>query len=139
VLDGVKSLSYAANMQATRAAQARGFDEALLVTPHGRVLEATTSTLFWARDGQLLTPPLSDHILASITRMRLIELTGAAEHPCTRDDLAAADEAFLASTIREVQPIVAIEDRELAPGPLTERAARLFRERVAAELAGTPA
>ena len=47
VLDGVKSLSYAANMLCTRLAQERGFDEALLVTPHGRVLEAPTSSLFW--------------------------------------------------------------------------------------------
>src|SRR5215213_2368874 len=47
VLDGVKSLSYAGNMLCTRLAQERGFDEALLVTPHGRALEAPTSTLFW--------------------------------------------------------------------------------------------
>ena len=47
VLDGVKSLSYAANMLCSRMARERGFDEALLVTPHGRVLEAPTSSLFW--------------------------------------------------------------------------------------------
>ena len=47
ILDGVKSLSYAGNMLATRLAQERGFDEALLVTPHGRVLEAPTSSIFW--------------------------------------------------------------------------------------------
>ena len=71
VLDGVKSLSYAANMLCTRLAQERGFDEALLVTPHGRVLEAPTSTLFWVdADGALCTPPLDEHILASITRDR---------------------------------------------------------------------
>src|SRR5947209_4845221 len=91
VLDGIKSLSYAANMLATRLAQERGFDEALLVTPHGRVLEAPTSTLFWARDGELLTPPLEDHILASITRARLFELMDATEAPCTPADLEAAD------------------------------------------------
>ena len=55
MLDGVKSLSYAGNMLATRLAQERGFDEALLVTPHGRVLEAPTSSIFWvAPDGASL-------------------------------------------------------------------------------------
>ena len=48
VLDGVKSLSYGANMLCSRLARERGFDEALLVTPHGRVLEAPASSLFWA-------------------------------------------------------------------------------------------
>ncbi len=136
VLDGIKSLSYAGNMLATRLARERGFDEALLVTPHGRVLEAPTSTFFWARDGRLLTPPLDEHILASITRTRLMEVADVEEAPCTRDDLAAADEAFLASTVREVQPVSVIDDREF-PGarPLTLAAAEAFRERVQAELA----
>lgn len=136
VLDGIKSLSYAGNMLATRVAQERGFDEALLVTPHGRVLEAPTSTFFWASGGSLLTPPLDEHILASITRTRLMEVADVREAPCTRDDLAAADEAFLASTVREVQPVTVIDDREL-PGarPLTLAAAEAFAERVQAELA----
>src|SRR5215211_9366704 len=77
VLDGIKSLSYAGNMLASRLARERGFDEALLVTPHERVLEAPTSSIFWAgRDRALCTPPLEDHILASITRdhvLRLVE------------------------------------------------------------------
>ena len=56
VLDGVKSLSYGANMLCGRLARERGFDEALLVTPHGRVLEAPTSSLFWAdSQGTLFT------------------------------------------------------------------------------------
>jgi len=136
ILDGIKSLSYAGNMLATRLAQERGFDEALLVTPHGRVLEAPTSSFFWVRGGELLTPPLSDHILASITRARLMELTGAREATCTLDDVAGAEEAFLASTVREALPVVAVEEIELpAAGPLTQEAGRLLRERIAAELA----
>ncbi len=87
VLDGIKSLSYAANMLASRLARERGFDEALLVTPHGRVLEAPTSSFFWVQDGAVLTPPLDDHILASITRQIVIEVAGAQERPCTLDDL----------------------------------------------------
>src|SRR2546421_3081176 len=73
VLDGVKSLSYAANMLASRLARERGFDEALLVTPHGRVLEAPTSSIFWVSAGKVLTPPLEEHILASITRAFVME------------------------------------------------------------------
>src|SRR5437868_4629744 len=77
VLDGVKSLSYAANMLAGRLAKERGFDEALLVTPHGHVLEAPTSSFFYVKDGAILTPPLSDHILASITRATVMMVTDA--------------------------------------------------------------
>jgi branched-chain amino acid aminotransferase len=131
VLDGVKSLSYAANMLASRLAREQGFDEALLVTPHGRVLEAPTSSIFWVQDGQVLTPPLDEHILASITRAAVIELTGAIERLCTLEVLASAQEAFLASTIREVQPITAIDDITFAEdGPLTEKAAAGLRDRI---------
>ncbi len=136
VLDGVKSLSYASNMLAGRLAREHGFDEALLVTPHGRVLEAPTSSIFWVNDGTLLTPPLDDHILASITRAVVIDVTGASEHPCTMDDLADAEEAFLASTVREVQPIAAIDGRALnGTGALTARTAELVAARIQSELA----
>ena len=61
ILTGVKSLSYAANMQATRIAEARGADEALLVRPDGIVLEAPTSTIFWvSAEGDLRTPATRD-------------------------------------------------------------------------------
>ena len=97
-------------MLARRLAREQGFDEALLVTPHGRVLEAPTSSIFWVNGGKLMTPPLDDHILASITRALVIDVSGAHEQPCTLDDLIGADEAFLASTIREVQPIATIDE-----------------------------
>ncbi|HWE10422.1 MAG TPA: aminotransferase class IV [Solirubrobacteraceae bacterium] len=135
ILDGVKSLSYAANMLATRLAQEQGFDEALLVTPHGRVLEAPTSSIFWVKDGQLLTPPLDEHILASITRRLVIDVTGAREQPCTLEELYTADEAFLASTTREVEPVAAVDDHTFdAPGPISERASEVVAERIQAQL-----
>ncbi len=135
ILDGIKSLSYAANMLASRLAREQGFDEALLVTPHGRVLEAPTSSIFWVKDGEVLTPPLDDHILASITRVAVIELTGAVERPCTLRDLSAADEAFLASTVREVQSVAAIDGREFAQtGPVTLHAAEALSARIRSEL-----
>jgi branched-chain amino acid aminotransferase len=132
ILDGLKTLSYAGNMLAGRLAREQGYDEGLLVTPHGRVLEGPTWTLFYAAGGRLCTPPLEDRILHSITRRYVMEATGAVERMTTLDDLRAADEAFIASTVREVLPIGRIDDRDLpaAPGPVTAAAARALRERV---------
>ncbi len=135
ILDGVKSLSYGANMLASRVAREAGYGEALLVTPHGRVLEAPTSTLFWVLDGELETTPLEEHVLASITRARVIELTGARERARTLDEVKGAQEAFLASTTREVQPVAAIDDAELSAGPLTRDVAIRLHRRIRAELA----
>jgi branched-chain amino acid aminotransferase len=138
VLDGVKSLSYAANMLASRLAQERGHDEALLVTPHGRVLEAPTASFFWVRDGELLTPPLDEHLLDSITRRLIMRVTSAREAITTLDDIAGAEEAFLASSIREVMPVRQVESYALAlDGPVTNRTAALVREAIAAELAAS--
>jgi branched-subunit amino acid aminotransferase/4-amino-4-deoxychorismate lyase len=138
VLDEVKSLSYAGNMLASRIARERGADEALLVSPHGRVLEGPTSTLFVSLDAtSLITPPLSDRVLDSITRRRLLALLPEArEEVLTRDELRGAREAFLASTTREVQPVHAVDGESLAeaPGPLTRRAADVFGRHVRQEL-----
>src|SRR3954453_17276593 len=136
VLDGLKTLSYAGNMLATRLAQEEGYDEALLVTPHGRVLEGPTWSFFWVRDGRLLTPPLEDRILASITRAKVIEEAGALEEPCTLADLRGAEEAFIASTVREVMPIAAIDDLRLpaAPGPVTLLASEALSRRIERDL-----
>jgi branched-chain amino acid aminotransferase len=136
VLAGVKSLSYGANMLCGRLARERGFDEALLVTPQGSVLEAPTSSLFWVdAGGAILTPPLSEHILASITRDRVLKVADVEERPCTMDDLRAAREAFLASTTREAQSIAAVEDLELPDGERTREVAAALRRRIDQELA----
>jgi branched-chain amino acid aminotransferase len=136
ILDGTKTLSYAANMLAGRLAREAGYDEALLVTPHGRVLEAPTSSLFYVLDGELYTPPLDEHILASITRALVLDVTDATERPITLDELkSSAQEVFLASTVREVQTVVAIDDQGFeGPTPVSERTAQAAAERIRAEL-----
>ena len=128
VLDGVKSLSYAANMLCSRLARERGFDDAVLVTPHGRVLELPTASLFWVGDdGTLCTTPLSEHILASITRAHLMRLLEVEERVITAEQLLEVREAFVASTAREVHPVAAIEDRQFEQvGEVTRKAAAAF-------------
>ncbi len=137
ILDGIKSLSYGANMLAGRLAREQGYDEAILVTPHGRVLEAPTSSLFWVEGETLLTPPLNDHILASITRALILEVSAAREETCPLERLLAADEVFIASTAREAQGVIAVDETSFsASGPVTARTRAAVMARIAAELAG---
>jgi branched-chain amino acid aminotransferase len=129
ILNGVKSVSYAANMQATRLAQARGADEAVLVRPDGIVLEPPTSSIFWVSpQGDLRTTSLDTGVLESITRDRLVKALHVDEGAWPVADLRAAGEAFLASTTREIQAVAAIDGAELraAPGPRTEEAKAAF-------------
>jgi branched-chain amino acid aminotransferase len=137
ILNGVKSLSYAANMQATRLAKARGADEAVLVQPDGTVLEPPTSSIFWVSpQGSLRTPALDAGVLESITRDRLIGALDVEEGAWPVADLRAAREAFLASTTREIQAVSAIDGAELpqAPGPRTREAQASFAATLEQEL-----
>lgn len=129
VLNRVKSLSYAANMHATRLAKEAGADEAILVTAEGTVLEPPTSTVFWVgADGALRSPSLELPILDSITRGRLVEALEVEEGTFAVEDLRGASEAFLASTTREVQAISAVDGTALpaVPGPRTLEAREAF-------------
>jgi branched-chain amino acid aminotransferase len=137
ILTGVKSLSYAANMQATRLAQREGADEAVLVRPDDVVLEAPTSSLFWVSpEAGLRTPSIETGILESITRARVVRELRVEEGSYPLDDLHGAREAFLASTTREVQPVSSVDGRELpeCPGARTREAIDAFTEVLGREL-----
>jgi branched-chain amino acid aminotransferase len=136
ILDGIKSLSYAANMLASRLASERGADEALLVTPHGRVLECPTASFFIVAGGEIWTAPLSDHVLDSITRRVVLAVAAVREEPIAYDALAQASEAFTSSTVEEVAPVARVGEHHFdAPGARTRELGALVRERIAAELA----
>lgn len=137
ILNGVKSLSYAANMQATRIAQAQGADEAVLVQPDGTVLEPPTSSIFWVSpQGALRTPALDNGVLESITRDRLVKALHVETGSWPVTDLRAAHEAFLASTTREIQSVSSIDGVALpsAPGPRTREAQEAFAATLGKEL-----
>jgi branched-chain amino acid aminotransferase len=129
VLNGVKSLSYAANMLASRRAAAEGYDEALMVRSYGVVLEGPTCSIFWVRKGRLETPSLETGILASITRRVILESMPVQEGSFQLQDALGAQEAFLVSSARLAQPIAAIGEVALpaAPGPQTLRAQEAIR------------
>jgi len=135
VLSNLKPMSYGANMAASRRARSTGADEGLLVHPDGTVLEAATASVFWAMDGVLKTPALENGILPSITRAVIMAALETEDVSATIDEVLAADEVFLASTSREVQPVRRIDDAEYeeAPGPFCRAARRALDEAIARE------
>ena len=129
LIGGVKSTSYALNMMAVDEARARDADDAVFVSADGTVLEGTTSNVWW-RSGTTLSTPGGAGILAGVTRDVLLGLAPATgldvvEGTYSVDDLAAGDEAFASSSIREVMPIVALDGRPIGDGRPGEAAATL--------------
>jgi branched-chain amino acid aminotransferase len=140
-LAGLKTISYAANVRALAYAQDHGAGEAVFANTQGDLCEATGSNVFLVTGGELLTPPPSAGCLQGVTRALVLELCAevsvrVAERDVPISALIDAEEAFLSSTTREVQPIARVDGRALpaAPGPISARLAEAFRALVARTL-----
>jgi branched-chain amino acid aminotransferase len=126
-LAGIKYTACAENYLAQRAAQAAGFDEALFLNTAGHLCEGAFSNVFLAAAGRVLTPRLESGCLPGITRRIVLDLCAAdglaaAETDIVPGALETADEVFLTSSLRGVQPASRVGARRLpAPGPLTEK------------------
>jgi len=134
-LAGVKTTSYAENVVALAYAREREAAEAVFANTAGNLCEGTGSNVFVVRDGLLVTPPLSAGCLAGVTRDLVLEwVEGAVEEDVPMPALADATEVFLTSTTRDVQPVHAVDGRQVAtaPGPVTRRAMDAFVARAAA-------
>jgi branched-subunit amino acid aminotransferase/4-amino-4-deoxychorismate lyase len=134
LLAGAKTTSYGEAFAARRLAEEQGDDDALLVAG-GRVLEAATANIWWRRGEQLVTPATRAGVLPGVTRGLVLELAGAVEGAFRLEELAAADEAFTTSSIREVMPVSLLDGRPVgdgAPGPLAARLQAALRLRSAA-------
>ncbi|ARX82184.1 class IV aminotransferase [Streptomyces alboflavus] len=135
-LTGLKTTSYAENVVALARATEQGATEALFANTVGQLCEGTGSNVFVVLDGEIHTPPVSSGCLAGITRALAVEWTGAHETDLPLDVLDRADEVFLTSTLRDVQGVHRVDDRQLpgAPGPVTAKAMRVFDERAGDDL-----
>ena len=143
-LAGVKVTSWLENVWMLDQALRRGFDEVILLNEHNQVTECTAANIFCVRNGEVLTPPISAGCLPGVSRAILLEIGGQAGVPVkeaalTPEDLLGADEIFITSTTREIQPVSAIEEQATAQvgGPVTKRLAEAFSQFVAESLLKT--
>ena len=125
LLGGVKSTSYAVNMAAEAEARRRGADDAVFLAAGRIVLEGPVTNVWWRRGRQLFPPALDLGILAGVTRSTLIEEAEGLGYAVREGaypvaELAAAEEAFTSSSVREVMPVVELDGAPIgtgAPGP----------------------
>ncbi|MEX1126432.1 MAG: aminotransferase class IV [Acidimicrobiia bacterium] len=134
-LAGAKVLSYAPNLSASRRATQEGFDDALLLTVDGLMLEGPTFCVAWVVEDVLETPSLDLGILDSITRRAVLEDASRLGVRCIEgrwplDRLKAASEVMAMSTIREIQPVSMVGDLAFGEGPITSDLARAFAQRL---------
>ena len=139
-LTGAKALSYGFNLAASVASQRAGFDDALLIGRSGNVLEGPSFSVGWISDGSFSTPTLETGILESITRRAAIEVAErkgitVVEGVFDLQDVLAADEMVVLSTVKEISPVRRVDDHDYAKGPVTAQLAEGFADLVAEELA----
>lgn len=133
LLGGVKSTSYAVNMASLRAAVAEGAQDAIWTSSDGEVLEAPTATVFWVSNGVLVTPPADEvgtlpgttaHVAIALSPVPVEVRRGRLE------ELAAADEVMLLSSVRGVAPVIRLDGRDLPVGPVTAALREAFERAV---------
>ncbi|MDJ0388243.1 branched-chain amino acid aminotransferase [Roseomonas sp. E05] len=105
------------------AAEAEGYDDALMLDFKGDVAEATGANIFFVMDGALHTPaPIC--FLDGITRRTVMSLArhrqiSVVERTIGADEIGGATEVFLAGTAAEVTPVRAIGEHSFTPGAIT--------------------
>ncbi len=133
VTTGVKTLAYTETIAALARARDAGADEVLFLDVEGHVSEASASNIFVVSGGALVTPPLTCGVLPGVTRAAVVELATALqlevlERPMEPRELAAADEAFLTSSLRGVAPLVRVDGSAIGTGAVGPATRELMRE-----------
>ena len=125
----VKSLNYLNSISAKIEAVQQGAGEALLLNQQGNVAECTGDNIFIVRNGEVITPPLTDGALGGITRHAVMDLCAELGIPCrvcsiNRFDVLSADECFLTGTAAEVIAVSSLDGRTIGTGhagPITKQ------------------
>lgn len=131
----IKTVGLLAQVMAKRAAKQAGGDEALMVKD-GFVTEGGATSAHIVKDGVLVTRPLSNDILAGVTRGAILALAAenvvtVEERLYTVEEAYGADEAFITGASTYVCPVVRIDDRTIGdgrPGPAARRLQEIYMD-----------
>jgi branched-chain amino acid aminotransferase len=130
-VDAKAGCLYPNNARAMMEARSRGFDNCLMCDMLGNVAELATANIMMVKDGVAYTPAPNGTFLAGITRARVMALLREAgvtvvETTLRYADFQTADEIFSTGNYTKVSPITRLDDRNLQPGPVFQRARALY-------------
>jgi len=139
----IKTICLLPNALATQAALDAGADDAILIKD-GVAIEGSLHNFWAVLDGIVVTHPLTQGILAGITRSVVLEVARengirVEERPIQVEELSAAEELFFTGTTGEVRPCVSVDGRPVGDGeagPVTRALSRAFLKRVERVKAG---
>jgi branched-chain amino acid aminotransferase len=102
-LAAFKTCNKLQQVMARSEADRSGAEEAILLNYPGRLVEGSSSNLFWVKSGTLRTPPVPAGILPGVTRLAVLELCRkrgikVEETDGWPDDLHQAEGVFLSLT-----------------------------------------
>jgi branched-chain amino acid aminotransferase len=136
-LAGTKVTAWLNNVWHLEQAHRQGFEEALLLNEREEVAECTAANLFCVIGGTVTTPPPTSGCLLGVTREVVLEIAPRAgiraiERTLSLPEVLTAEEVFITSTTRNVQPVRRIDHASFhqSPGPITERLGRLLSEEI---------
>jgi len=129
--DAKAACLYPNGARATAWAVERGHDMAVMCDAAGNVAEFASANLWLAKGGVVSTPAINHTFLNGITRQRVLALlredgVEVQERAIRPEELDEADEVFSTGNYAKVQPVTRINGRDLAIGPVAERARGLY-------------
>lgn len=130
----IKSLNLLPNCMAREVAQRHGAQEALLYRDN-LVTEGSSSNVFIVKNNCVVTPPISVNMLSGITRTLILRILTEQKIPYVEtalslDTLRDADEIWISSSIREVAPVVTLDDEMVGdgkPGLITQQVMQQYK------------
>jgi branched-chain amino acid aminotransferase len=117
-----------------------GYDEAIMLSPHGFVAECTGENIFVVRHGRIYTPPTSAGALEGITQSSVTAIAQELGYEVVSDNLARSDlyiaeEIFVCGTAAEVSAVSSVDDRAIAcPGPMTKAIGERYGQAVRGQI-----
>ncbi|UQB41764.1 D-amino acid aminotransferase [Thiomicrospira microaerophila] len=131
----IKSIALLPNVMAKMQAQAAGVDDVILVNQQGYVTEGSASNMMMVKAGEIITPPLSAHILPGVTRQVIEKIANRhhipfIEREIHQTELDSADELWLASSTKEALPICQLNGQPVAdgqPGAIWKQLRQLYQ------------